>query len=252
MFKHALDSFEHGLEHFLDGSERSRKFAILHIDQAVELILKERCIKEGKSIYKTDGTTLSLHESFNSLKGSVDVPERPRLEELHDLRNTIQHKGLLPDEATTSYHIDVAYFFIKRFLSEELDTQIEEVISSKHRAMMEGPEPLEAPEDIVAALKSAAEASDPLTAIISAYTVLERAAKTLAEPGSEKIRLRKTLKDAALVRGSDPKRISKRLDAAFMLRGQVLHSEHIPTPKDSESMLKVVNLILEDIGIKTK
>ena len=39
MFVHASESFEHGLEHYLDGAERSRKFAILHIDQAIELFL---------------------------------------------------------------------------------------------------------------------------------------------------------------------------------------------------------------------
>jgi hypothetical protein len=95
IFKHAIESFEHGLEHYLDGTEKSRKFGLLHIDHAIELLLKERCVRLGKSIYKNDGTTLTIHETFRSLSNSnVSVPEQPRLEELHDLRNTIQHKGL--------------------------------------------------------------------------------------------------------------------------------------------------------------
>lgn len=49
MFRHAIESFEHGLEHFLDGTDRSRKFALLHIDHAIELMLKEKCVQLGKS-----------------------------------------------------------------------------------------------------------------------------------------------------------------------------------------------------------
>ena len=68
MFKHAIESFQHGLEHYLEGSERSRKFALLHIDQAVELMLKEKIVQLGKSIYKSNGSTLSMHEALKSLK----------------------------------------------------------------------------------------------------------------------------------------------------------------------------------------
>ncbi len=65
MLKHAIESFEHGLEHFLDGTEKSRKFALLHIDHAIELLLKEKCVQLGKSIYRGDGTTLTIHEAFS-------------------------------------------------------------------------------------------------------------------------------------------------------------------------------------------
>ena len=67
MFLHAVESFEHGLQHHLDGTTKSRKFALLHIDQAIELFLKEKVVRLGKSIYKSDGTTLNLHEVFKSL-----------------------------------------------------------------------------------------------------------------------------------------------------------------------------------------
>lgn len=137
MFKHAIESFEHGLEHYLDGSDKSRKFAFLHIDQAIELFLKEKVVQIGKSIYKSDGNTLGIHETFNSLK-ALSIPEQPRLEELHDLRNTIQHKGLTPDVGSTHFYIEIAYNFVKRFLNSELGSVPEDILSKKHMAFMEG------------------------------------------------------------------------------------------------------------------
>jgi hypothetical protein len=77
MFQHAVESFEHGLEHYLDGSQKGRKFALLHIDQAIELLLKEKVVQIGKSIYKSDGTTLSLHETFSSLRDMKLPGKRP-------------------------------------------------------------------------------------------------------------------------------------------------------------------------------
>ena len=112
MLHHAFESFEHGLQHYIDGTEQSRKFALLHLDQAVELFLKEKIVRLGKSIYKTDGTTLTLHESFSSLK-TLNIPERPRLEEVHDLRNTVQHKGLTPDHSSTEFYVKIVYEFVK-------------------------------------------------------------------------------------------------------------------------------------------
>lgn len=67
MFTHAIESFEHALEHYVDGTTRGSKFAILHVDHAIEPCLKEKAVSLGKSIYKSDGQTLSMHEKFNSL-----------------------------------------------------------------------------------------------------------------------------------------------------------------------------------------
>ena len=100
---HAIESFEHGLEHYVEGSPKSRKFALLHMDHAVELFLKEKVARLGKELYKSDGQTLNFHEVLRSLK-DIEIPEKTRLQELHDTRNTIQHKGLTPDENTTNFY----------------------------------------------------------------------------------------------------------------------------------------------------
>jgi hypothetical protein len=252
MLRHAVESFEHGLEHYLDGTDRSRKFALLHIDHAIELFLKEKCIQLGKSIYKSAGQTLTLHEAFNSLCKEIDIPERPRLEELHDLRNTVQHKGLIPDLRTSEFYVEVAYRFAKRFLAEELGVPIEKVISSIHRAMMEAPKLQEAPDELFEGLQEAKNAPDPISKIVAAYTVLEKAAGLLAVNGIDdvKVRLRSTIRDAAVAFGTPEEKINKALKKMFMLRGRSLNSDYDPSEKEADGFIRLVARILGFVGYR--
>ncbi len=250
MFKHAIESFEHGLEHFLDNTDRSRKFALLHIDQSIELLLKEKCMREGKSIYKSDGKTLSIHEAFQSIAKVASIPERPRLEELHDLRNTIQHKGLLPDQATTQYYVDIAYRFTKRFLKEELGSSIEIILSQQHRALMEGPDPIEAPVELVSALEQASHLGSPSSKIVAGYVVLEKAAKIMDSIVSDKTTLRGVLKKSSVARGIPENKVNKRLRFVFMLRSKVLRSDYEPTEKEVNGFFKVVATLLTYAGFE--
>lgn len=218
MLTHALESFEHGLEHYVDGTSKSRKFALLHLDHAVELLLKEKCVRLGKSIYKNDRSTLSIHEAFNSIKKeNVIIEEQPILEELHDLRNTIQHKGLVPDEFTADFHVHNCYRFVKRFTSKELELDFTEVLPRRYRALIEGAQESVSSEATVpesgistkeleklsAALRDAWEAENYTTQIISAYSVLQQAVYLLAgaDAGDPNVKFRRTLRDAAVSRG---------------------------------------------------
>ena len=104
MLKHAIESFEHGLQHFLEDTEISRKFALLHVDHAIELMIKEKIVQQGMSIYKGEGKTIGFFEALGKFD-ETRVPERPRIEELRDFRNTVQHKGLTPDYYTTEFYV---------------------------------------------------------------------------------------------------------------------------------------------------
>jgi hypothetical protein len=248
MFQHAIESFEHGLEHYLDGSTKSRKFALLHIDHAIELLLKEKVVQQGKTIYKSNGTTLNLHEAFGSLK-SVEIPERPRLEELHDLRNVIQHKGLTPDSGSTQFYVEVAYNFVRRFLEEELSTPIEQVLSREHRAFLEGqPLLLEKTDEVVAAFKEAQIAEDPSQRILMGYTALNRAVDILGDPTTGKVLFRRTLRNAAKSLGFSPAVVDPHLNVVMRLRNQVVHSAYEPSEDDADDYIKAVKAILEMIG----
>lgn len=255
MLKHGLESFEHGLEHYLDGTERSRKFAILHVDQAIELFLKERVIQAGKSIYKSDGTTISIHEAFNSLKNEAAISERPRLEELHDVRNIIQHKGFLPDHGTTKFYIEIAYEFAKVFLVDELKLSIDQVLSSQHRSLMEGTSVVkETPTELLENLETVKSSHSVVNQIFSAYTLLERAVAILPHSlnKSGKPVFKATIRNAAIANGYEKEEIEKLFKSIMMLRGLIMNRGYEPTEKDAKEYLKSVDKIFKIIGLTTE
>ncbi len=247
MFKHAIESFQHGLEHYLDGSERSRKFALLHIDQAIELMLKEKIVQLGKSIYKSDGTTLSLHESFNSLK-DLKLKEQPRLEELHDLRNTVQHKGLTPDPDSTQFFIEIANAFVKRFLKEELDISYDSILSPKYSVLLQE-EKLPEFEGVFSLLDAAEQKDNPVEKIITVYTALQRVVDIYSVTSDKKPSFRKTFKDIMSANGNNPQTLKPYLTKIMILRNNVVHSDYSPTIEEADSYYQGAWALLRKVGI---
>jgi hypothetical protein len=231
MFKHAIESFEHGLKHFLDSSERSRKFALLHIDQAVELLLKEKIVQLGKTIYKSDGKTLNFHEACKSLK-DVEILQQPRLEELHDLRNSVQHKGLVPDSESTRFYVEIAYRFFKQFLSEHFETSIDKFITRQDRALIEE---LSLP--------------SPVEKVIGGYTALNRIVNFFRDPDLGRMDFRSTLRGAAALRGVDPEELEQHLDTVLRLWDRIAYSDYIPAEAEVNRFLHAVEELLKRVGI---
>jgi hypothetical protein len=126
-----MEVFEHSLWHYFR-SETSvdRKFALLHMDQGVELLLKERVRKYGTSIYKKDKKeTISTWEAFEILAAKgCGIPERADLELLHDDRNEIQHRYSTPSPETAVFHMENGLRFVERFLKDEFATEIRTVL----------------------------------------------------------------------------------------------------------------------------
>lgn len=243
IFKHAVESFQHGLEHYLDGADRSRKFALLHLDQAVELLLKEKVILIGKSIYKSNGSTLTLHEALNSLK-DISIPERPRLEEVHDLRNTVQHKGLTPDAESTQFYVEVVYRFVKRFLPDELDCKLDAVIPSKYCALMEG-KPLEEASQVAEVYERAKGTADPTERIILGYTAMNLVTRVLEDQSEGKVGVRRVIRENAKQIGVDRTTINTLLKRVFDVRNNVVHTGKTPTTKEADDFLEDVGTILK-------
>lgn len=250
MLKFAFETFQHGLEHHLEQSPLSRKFALMHLDQAVELLLKEKIVQLNKTIYKGDNTTLNMRECFNSLENAkIDLPERPRLEDLHDLRNAVQHKGLTPDAESTDYYVEVAYRFAKRFLPNELGVHFEDVVDPKHRRLMEGAPQVD-PTQVQTILKEALAAESPSQKMLTAYTAYRRAAELLASPEEGKVRLRGAIRDAALANKANPDEVEFQLRELHRLRGLVLGTDFSPSESDAEKYLEMVTSLLRKAGLK--
>jgi hypothetical protein len=135
ILRSAFETLEHGLWHFFrSDTTTDMKFAILHIDQAVELFLKERVRKGGKSIYKNPKETISIWDAYRILEQELNctISERPDLELLHEERNTIQHKYGNPNPDDTAFHVERAMHFLERFAKNELGVELANHIPSEY------------------------------------------------------------------------------------------------------------------------
>jgi hypothetical protein len=109
------------------------KFAVLHVDQAIELFLKEKVRASGRSIYKNPKETITVFGAYELLKAlGIKIPEKPDLELLHEERNNIQHKYATLSAEDAAFHIDKAMRFLKRFLKDELGVLIEAHVPTEY------------------------------------------------------------------------------------------------------------------------
>jgi hypothetical protein len=131
ILRSAFEVLEHGLWHFLrSNTSTDMKFALMHVDQSIELLLKERVRIGGKSIYKGPKETITIWGAYDILENQLhcSIPEKPNLELLHEERNSIQHKYSNPTADDASFHIGNAMGFITRFVKIELKLDIEDYI----------------------------------------------------------------------------------------------------------------------------
>jgi hypothetical protein len=135
LLRSAFEVLNHGMWHFFRSDNTTdMKFALLHVDQAVELFLKERVRSGGKSIYKNPKETITIWGAYDILKNELQVTihERPDLELLHEERNSIQHKYANPSPEDAAFHIENAMKFIRRFVKDELHLDIEQFVPSEY------------------------------------------------------------------------------------------------------------------------
>lgn len=135
LLRSAFETLEHGLWHFLRSTTTTdMKFALLHVDQAIELLFKEKVRSEGKSIYKNPKETITIWGAYDILEKELacKIPEKPDLELLHEERNSIQHKSSNPSPEDAAFHIEKAMCFIRRFLKEELNLNIRDFVPAEY------------------------------------------------------------------------------------------------------------------------
>lgn len=133
LLRSAFEVLEHGLYHYLrSNTPKDMKFALLHIDQAIELLLKERVRQGGHSIYKTPKETITIYGAYDILKDKLacNIPEKPDLELLHEERNSIQHKYANPSAEDAAFHVHKAMKFISRFVRDELKLDLADFLPS--------------------------------------------------------------------------------------------------------------------------
>jgi hypothetical protein len=107
--RHVKELIEHSEEHVKLGSEKDLKIALIHVDNSIEVMLKEYLRFEKE---KTLGEIerLSFHEL---IKGCPDIAVVKSSKNLfvafHDIRNAIYHSGMLaPQKKDVESAIDLA------------------------------------------------------------------------------------------------------------------------------------------------
>ena len=130
LFQSSFDLFSHSIEHFNLGTERDRKFVIMHLANAVELIFKDLMLDLGLSIYKNPKETITITGAIETLSKDkqIKIPHLNKLELLIDERNALQHRYGFPNELTTIFYMEATYSFFKEFLQENYNLDIEIVL----------------------------------------------------------------------------------------------------------------------------
>lgn len=243
MLRHALESIEHGLVHFLDGTEIGRKFALLHLDHGIELAIKEAVVRLGHSIYQKEGRTIAFHQALNLLPSDA-VPERPRLEDLHDFRNIVQHKGLTPDESTTDFYMKEGYAFACRFFKEMLEFDIMTSLPKAQIAALESADSLAAYDSA----KRMADAHRLLSlgqyemAVVSAFASMEATIKDTI-PGAG---WASTTAIAAVLLRDQPEML-KRFEEARLLRNSAAHGASSVSSCEAEAATAALGAFIEHL-----
>lgn len=258
LVKSAEELIVHGLEHFTMGvTPLDFKLAILHFDQAVELLLKEKVRLLGVSIYKPDmKTTIGIQNCYEILsKHKVDIPEKANLELLHDERNIIQHKYANPDEDTAGFHIENGLQFLERFFYEEFKAKLSEFIPPRllesRRLRFVSPNA-----KIRTMLRSAAAnvLRDPSSAVLSISTALESALQTAwqrlddkqrTKPWSRQNMVRDLIKSASLT--SDD---SKFIPMLLEMRNKIAHTDEVPSSDVAEKLYNQALGTIERLNTK--
>lgn len=174
LFVSSIELLAHATELYTQGNERKYKFVILHLANAIELILKDRLIDKGESIYvPKKSLTIIIWDSFDKLqKVGITVPERPIIELLVDDRNTIQHRFGFPDSETVFFYLKHVVAFFVRFLNEEYGVELLDTLKPYLELEDLAVLGLTRDEDEIVQLDNLYKLS-PESAVIQAYNLVE-------------------------------------------------------------------------------
>ncbi|MCH7764755.1 MAG: hypothetical protein IIB95_13640 [Candidatus Marinimicrobia bacterium] len=251
LFISALELLAHSTELFAQKNPKRYKFIILHLANAVELILKDCIIDQGISIYEEKSSrTINIWKSFSALESeNILIPERPILELLIDDRNTIQHRFGYPNAESVYYYLDEVIAFFKRFLDENYGIQLVETLED--HLTEELLQLLGLVKDEEEQLDKLFELS-PKSALVTAYSQVEKLALELIFPSPDpamqrypRVMLWRLPEFQKLMKyleqnGFLPKGGIKRFETLRDMRNHSAHSTNsIITKKDSQAALEI-------------
>lgn len=130
LFQSAMELLGHSITHYNGKKELDRKLLILHLANAVELILKDLVLDTGQSVYKNPKETITIHGCLTTLADEgIELPYLNKIELLIDERNALQHRFGSPNELTSIFYMNIAQEFFREVLKKHYGQDYEELIS---------------------------------------------------------------------------------------------------------------------------
>src|SRR6266446_2129475 len=132
LFISAMELLSHAVELLEQKNPKKNKFVVLHLSNAVELLLKDMVIDFGGSIFENNGkTTINIWSAFNALeKYGLTVPNKPQIEILIDDRNVIQHKFGYPSEESVVYYLGIVVDLFRDCIAKRYAADFDDIATS--------------------------------------------------------------------------------------------------------------------------
>lgn len=249
LFQSAMELLGHSVSHFNGLDELDRKLVILHLANAIELVLKDMVLDSGESIYKNPKETITVLGCIHKLKeNEIPIPFLNKIELLIDERNALQHRFGSPNELTTIFYMNIATAFFKTILHAHYDQDFDEILSQftneKDLLAFRMREPSNESE-----LENLMKLSaiHPLGALLSAMTYMERKTNEFGQKvGLEKELRRQSTWGRMSHRSLErygvyiPEDLREELNEARQLRNLAAHGRKEPTQEDVQRIVQTI------------
>lgn len=248
LFQSSMELLGHAITHFNGQEELDRKLVILHLANAIELVLKDILLDTGESIYKNPKETITIFGCIQKLKDNgVSVPFLNKIELLIDERNALQHRFGSPNELTAIFYMDIAISFFTKILHNHYDLDFDETIEQftdrKALAAFRMRKPADETE-LENLLKLAS--IHPLGAFLSAMTYLEKKTedfgKQIGIGERELMRYAGPMSYRLFHRYgiNVPQELAVELEEIRRLRNSATHGRITPSEEDVRKAIKVI------------
>lgn len=248
LFQSAMELLGHSITHYNGKKELDRKLLILHLANAVELILKDLVLDSGESIYKGPKETITIQGCLKVLEDkSISLPLLNKIELLVDERNALQHRFGSPNELTSIFYMNIAENFFREVLKKHYGQEYDEIITqfSDESDLLEYKLNDPSNDQELDKLKDLAKIH-PLGALLSAWTYIEKEIEVFAEQAGLKF-LQRRPATIDLVNGRwerfgvvVPSGLNDSFNEARRLRNMAAHGRLEPTIEDVISSVDTI------------
>jgi len=248
LFQSAMELLGHSITHYNGKKELDRKLVILHLANAVELVLKDLVLDSGESIYKGPKETITIQGCLKILQEkSIDLPLLNKIELLIDERNALQHRFGSPNELTSIFYMNIAENFFREVLKSHYDQEYDEIITqfADESDLLEYRLNDPSNDQELDKLKDLAKIH-PLGALLSAWTYIEREIEEFAaDTGINAHRRRPSTMDLIGGRWENygvvvPENLRDSFGEARRLRNMAAHGRQEPSTKEVISSVTTI------------